>query len=127
MTKPKFAINDLARVGGPDGRMPSRYPWLRKGRVVRVKAILPNQPYAGRRHSLYLISGRRGREDAWLASYELRHVEEPKLYKGPGVYARHGGEATQIQTEIPNAFTEAASGLQFGGVAIATTQRDFKT
>lgn len=77
----KFRPGDLARVGGKGRRLPACYPWLHRGRVVRVLAI------AGRTkggHIEYLIAGRRGRPDARLASYELRRVEERDRAVGGG-------------------------------------------
>ncbi len=77
----KFHPGDLARVGGKSRHLPACYPWLKRGRLVRVLAI------AGRTkggHIEYLIAGRRGRPDARLASYELRRPEERDRAIGGG-------------------------------------------
>ena len=74
MGKPKFKVGDLVRIGGTSGRL-TPYTWIKRGRIVKVKAVI-RADWLGRRHLGYIIQGRRGRQDVVLASYELRRLEE---------------------------------------------------
>lgn len=75
MPENKFQVGDYVRLGGADGR-PLPFPHLRRGRIVRVSAVLPNQLFLGQRHTGYVIAGRKGLPPSVLASYELRAVGE---------------------------------------------------
>lgn len=76
MGKRKFEVGDSARIDGMGGRRAEGYPWLRSGRIVKIKAVVPNVHWLGRRHTAYIVQGRRGKPDAWLASYELRTIDQ---------------------------------------------------
>ena len=76
MSVPKFEVGQQVRIGGVDKHRRMPFPYLRRGRIVKVKAIIENCDYLGLRHYGYVIQGRRGKDDCVLASYELRQVEE---------------------------------------------------
>lgn len=80
--KPKFEVGQLVRLGGVKPRaLP--YEWVRRGRVVRVKAVV-KADWLGRRHLGYVIQGRRGKPNLVLASYELREVSQRSKAGRPG-------------------------------------------
>lgn len=69
----KFKVGDYARVGGTGRPMVAAYPWLKRGQLLKVKAI--GGTIAGG-HREYWFQGRRARPDVLLASYDLRRVEQ---------------------------------------------------
>ena len=78
----KFQPGDYARIGGSSNRpLPACYPWLCRGRIVKVKAVAGRMPSG---HLIYKLNGRRGRPHALLASYELRRPEERDRAAGAG-------------------------------------------
>jgi hypothetical protein len=76
----KFRPGDPARIGGKH-RPWLLYPWLRRGRVVKVKAVVGSTNGG---HLLYLIAGRRGVGDYPMPGYDMRLPEERQRAAGGG-------------------------------------------
>jgi len=81
MPPAKFKPGDSARIGGKH-RPWLLYPWLRRGRVVRIKDIARCGSHGV--HIVYLIAGRHGAGDYQMPSYELRLPEERQRAAGGG-------------------------------------------
>jgi len=77
----KFKPGDSARIGGKH-RPWLLYPWLRRGRVVKVKAVVGKMTNSG--HLLYLIAGRRGAGDYPMPGYDMRLLNERDRAAGGG-------------------------------------------
>ena len=80
MSPAKFKEGDLARIGGKH-RPWLLYLWLRRGRVVKVKAVVGSTNGG---HLLYLIAGRRGAGDYPMSSYDMRLPDERQRAVGGG-------------------------------------------
>lgn len=77
----KFRVGDYARVGGPGHRpLVAAYPWLKRGQVLRVRAI--KGKING--HIEYQFNSRRGMPGVFLAAYDLRRVEDRERAPGAG-------------------------------------------
>ena len=80
MPPAKFKPGDSARIGGKH-RPWLLYPWLRRGRVVKVKAVVGSTNGG---HLLYLIAGRRGVGDYPMPVYDMRLLDERDRAAGGG-------------------------------------------
>jgi hypothetical protein len=78
---PKFRPGDTARIGGKGRPLPACYPWLCRGRKVKIAGGF-GRTKGG--HIEYLIRGRRGRPDLILASYDMRRPDERDRAPGAG-------------------------------------------
>ena len=78
----KFSIGDRARIGGRSRRhLPAAYPWLKRGQIMTVAGI-KGRTAGG--HVLYQFAGRRCQPAVWLASFELRRVDDRERAVGGG-------------------------------------------
>lgn len=89
----KLNPGDYARIGGPDGRMPSvRPPWLHRGARRKVLRVI-GAKHQG--HCTYILAGRggRGRAEGLVA-----RGDEVRIADGPYPSQRGADGANRTQT-----------------------------
>lgn len=111
LRRAKFQPGDLARVGGKHRPLPACYPWLRRGRLVKILAIAGRTPSG--QHIEYYITGRRGQPRVRLASYDLRRPGERFRKYGAG----HPMSATSLDSIVPRLFQDGYRGNHPSGLS----------